>query len=160
MSSQDKLRIYVNTHVPDIIDAPPNCRPECIINSDCPQELACSSRKYPGIRGINANYRVRNHIPIRVCNQDYTGDPFFLYRLLTSKENKFIFPLLIILLVFLGFTYYKSKIKTCNNCGTISLNLSETCINCGANLNDINKINQLDKKPSESTIEVQAEEIK
>ena len=69
-------------------------------------------------------------------------------------------PLLIILLVFLGFTYYKSKIITCNNCGTISLNLSETCINCGANLNDINKLNQLDKKPSESTIEVQAEEIK
>ena len=71
-----------------------------------------------------------------------------------------LIPLLIILLVFLGFTYYKSKIITCNNCGTISLNLSETCINCGANLNDINKINQLDKKPSESTIEVQAEEIK
>ena len=71
-----------------------------------------------------------------------------------------LIPLLIILLVFLGFTYYKSKINTCNNCGTISFNLSETCINCGANLNDINKINQLDKKPSESTIEVQAEEIK
>ena len=71
-----------------------------------------------------------------------------------------LIPLLIILLVFLALTYYKSKINTCNNCGTISLNLSETCINCGANLNDINKINQLDKKPSESTIEVQAEEIK
>ena len=71
-----------------------------------------------------------------------------------------LIPLLIILLVFFGFTYYKSKINTCNNCGTISLNLSETCINCGANLNDINKKNQLDKKPSESTIEVQAEEIK
>ena len=71
-----------------------------------------------------------------------------------------LIPLFIILLVFLGFTYYKSKINICNNCGTISLNLSETCINCGANLNDINKINQLDKKPSESTIEVQAEEIK
>ena len=71
-----------------------------------------------------------------------------------------LIPLFIILLVFLGFTYYKSKINICNNCGTISLNLSETCINCGANLNGINKTNQLDKKPSESTIEVQAEEIK
>ena len=71
-----------------------------------------------------------------------------------------LIPLLIILLVFFGFTYYKSKINTCNNCGTISLNLSETCINCGANLNYINKKNQLYKKPSESTIEVQAEEIK
>ena len=71
-----------------------------------------------------------------------------------------LIPLLIILLVFFGFTYYKSKINTCNNCGAISLNLSETCVNCGANLNDINKKNQLNKKPSESTIEVQAEEIK
>tara|TARA_B100001989_G_scaffold21871_1_gene13336 strand:- start:239 stop:580 length:342 start_codon:yes stop_codon:yes gene_type:complete len=72
----------------------------------------------------------------------------------------FLIPLLIVILVFLGVTFYKSKINTCNNCGAISLNLSETCINCGANLNDIYKKNQLDKKPSESTIEVQAEEIK
>ena len=72
----------------------------------------------------------------------------------------FLIPLLIILLVFLGFTYYKSKINICSNCGAISLDLSENCINCGANFNDINKGNQLDKKPGESTIEVQAEEIK
>ena len=72
----------------------------------------------------------------------------------------FLIPLLIIVLVFLGFTYYKSKINTCSNCGTISIGLSENCLNCGANLNDINTENQLDKKPSESTIEVQAEEIK
>ncbi len=72
----------------------------------------------------------------------------------------FLIPLLIILLVFLVFSYYKSKINTCSNCGSISLGLSENCMNCGANLNDINTGNQLDKKPSESTIEVKAEEIK
>ena len=72
----------------------------------------------------------------------------------------FLIPLLIILLVFLGFTYYKSKINTCSDCGAISLGLSENCMNCGANLNDVNTGNQLDKKPSERTIEVQAEEIK
>ena len=72
----------------------------------------------------------------------------------------FLIPLLIIVLLFLGFTYYKSKINTCSNCGAISLGLSENCMNCGANLNDIDTGNQLDKKPSESTIEVQAEEIK
>ena len=72
----------------------------------------------------------------------------------------FLIPLLIILLVFLGFTYYKSKINTCTNCGAISLGSSENCMNCGANLKDINRANQIDKKPSESTIEVQAEEIK
>ena len=72
----------------------------------------------------------------------------------------FLIPLLIILLVFLGFNYYKSKINICSNCGAISLDLSENCANCGANLKDINKGNQLDIKPGESTIEVQAEEIK
>ena len=71
-----------------------------------------------------------------------------------------LIPLLVILLVFLGFSYYKSKINICSNCGAISLDLSENCVNCGANLKDINKGNQLDINPGESTIEVQAEEIK
>jgi len=72
----------------------------------------------------------------------------------------FLIPLLLIVLVFIGFNSYKSKINTCSNCGTISLGLSETCMNCGADLGYINKKNQLDKKPSESTIDVKAEEIK
>ena len=72
----------------------------------------------------------------------------------------FLIPLLIIVVVFLGLSYYKSKINTCSNCGAISLGLSENCMNCGANLNDVNTVNKLDKKPSERTIEVQAEEIK
>ena len=71
-----------------------------------------------------------------------------------------LIPLLIIVVAFLGFTYYKSKINTCSDCGAISLGLSDNCMNCGANLNDMNNGNQLDKKPSESTIEVKAEEIK
>ena len=72
----------------------------------------------------------------------------------------FLIPLLLFLLVFIGLNSYKSKINTCSNCGTISLGLSSTCINCGADLENIIKRNQLDKKPSESTIEVKAEEIK
>ena len=69
-------------------------------------------------------------------------------------------PILLLVLVFIGFNSYKSKINTCSNCGSISLGLSETCMNCGADLENINKKNKLDKKPSESTIEVEAEEIK
>ena len=72
----------------------------------------------------------------------------------------FLIPLLLLVLVFIGFNSFKSKINTCSNCGAISLGLSETCMNCGANLDNIIKNNQLDKKPSESTIEVQAEEVK
>ena len=69
-------------------------------------------------------------------------------------------PLLLVLLVFIGFNSYKSKINTCNSCGAISLGLSETCMNCGSILENISNYDQFDKKPSESTIEVKAEEIK
>ena len=72
----------------------------------------------------------------------------------------FLIPLLFLVLVFIGFNSYKSKINTCSNCGAISLGLSENCMNCGADLKNIIKNNQLDKKPSESTIEVKAEEVK
>ena len=72
----------------------------------------------------------------------------------------FLIPLLLIILIFLGFNFYKSRIRTCSSCGSISLDLSNTCINCGADLQNVSKINQFDKKPSESTIEVKAEEIK
>ena len=72
----------------------------------------------------------------------------------------FLIPILILILVILGFNSYKSKIITCNNCGSISLGLSETCMNCGAELENLNKRNKSDIKPSESTIEVKAEEIK
>ena len=72
----------------------------------------------------------------------------------------FLIPLLLLVLVFMGFNSYKSKINTCSNCGAISLGLSETCISCGANLDKIGNKNQLDNRPSESTIDVKAEEIK
>ena len=72
----------------------------------------------------------------------------------------FLIPLLLLVLVFIGFNSYKSKINTCNSCGAISLGSSETCMNCGANLENIAKNNEFDKKPGESTIEVKAEEVK
>ena len=72
----------------------------------------------------------------------------------------FLIPLLLLLLVFIGFNSYKSKINTCSSCGAISLGDTSTCINCGTDLKDINKRNQMDKKPSERTIEVKAEEVK
>ena len=72
----------------------------------------------------------------------------------------FLIPILLLILVFIGFNSYKSKLNSCNECGAISIGLSETCIKCGADLNDISKRNQFDQKPSESTIEIKAEEIK
>ena len=69
-------------------------------------------------------------------------------------------PILLLILGFIGFNSYTSKVTICNNCGAISLDLRENCINCGADLKDISKKNKIEKKPSESTIEIEAEEIK
>ena len=71
----------------------------------------------------------------------------------------FLIPILLLLLVFLGFNYFKSRINTCSNCGVVTLGSNATCMNCGADLEDINKKNKSDTKPSESIIEVKAEEI-
>ena len=72
----------------------------------------------------------------------------------------FLLPLLIVILIFIGFNSYKSKINRCSSCGVISLGLSKTFMNCGSNLENMSKNNQFDKNPSESTIEVKAEEVK
>ena len=71
-----------------------------------------------------------------------------------------LIPLLFFLLVLIGFNAYKSKINTCSNCGKIRFNFSDKCLYCGAESEDTNQRDQSYKKPSESTIEVKAEEIK
>jgi len=88
------------------------------------------------------------------------GINFFISFLGNILLLLFLVPLLLLILVFVGFNSYKSKINKCSSCGVISLGLSENCMNCGANLENISKSNQLNKEPSESTIEVKAEEVK
>ena len=88
------------------------------------------------------------------------GINFFISFLGNILLLLFLVPLLLLILVFIGFNSFKSKINTCNNCGSISFGLSEKCMNCGANLQDIYKSNELNNKPSETTIEIKAEEIK
>ena len=73
----------------------------------------------------------------------------------------FLIPLLILLIVFIGINSLKSKINTCNECGAISLGVSDECYSCGANLTKINiNNNSTGGNPSERTIEIKAEEIK
>lgn len=66
--------------LPDMLGAPPNCRPECIINQDCPPHLACVSKKCQnpcaGSCGINADCTVLNHRPMCLCRPGFEGDPF------------------------------------------------------------------------------------
>ena len=73
----------------------------------------------------------------------------------------FLIPLLIFLILLISFNSLKSKVNTCNQCGTITLGINDTCVNCGADLTDMNvKRSENLKEPSETTIEVKAEEIK
>lgn len=68
------------TCLPNFISTPPNCRPECVSNSECPSHFACINQKCsdpcPGICGINAECRVVAHTPNCICLQGHTGNPF------------------------------------------------------------------------------------
>lgn len=65
---------------PEFMGNPPNCRPECTINSECSSDKACINRKCvnPCLNqcGRNANCRVISHTPICTCQERFTGDPF------------------------------------------------------------------------------------
>ena len=69
------------------------CRPECVSNSDCQANRACSNLKCidpcPGTCGVKARCQVVNHIPTCTCSQGYRGDPFTQCILIpsTGKES-------------------------------------------------------------------------
>ena len=88
------------------------------------------------------------------------GFNFFLSLIGNLLLLAFLIPLLIFIILLISFNYLKAKVNTCNECGTISLGINNTCMNCGADINDINtKSSESLKKPSETTIEIKAEEI-
>lgn len=68
------------------IGAPPQCRPECTINADCPSDTACINQKCkdpcPGSCGLNAQCFIKNHTPICTCIENYAGDAFTECKLL------------------------------------------------------------------------------
>ena len=109
---------------------------------------------------LNTNKTFLTYSLIMLLIVPIFGINFFISFLGNILILIFLIPLLLILLAFIGFNSFKSKINTCSECGAISLGLSKTCISCGANLGETNKSNQFNKEPSESTIEVEAEEIK
>lgn len=68
--------------LPEMRGVPPNCRPECISNSECKSNEACISEKCTdpciGTCGLNAQCRVINHNPVCSCPTNYIGDPFVM----------------------------------------------------------------------------------
>lgn len=65
---------------PNYIGSPPYCRPECIMNHECPHNKACIQEKCqnPCTKscGLNAKCDVVNHTPFCTCISGYEGDAF------------------------------------------------------------------------------------
>lgn len=80
------------------IGLPPNCRPECTLNTDCIPTKVCFKNRCtnpcPGSCAIQALCSVVNHTPLCMCPEGFTGDPFKI----CSLPRKTHFCLLIILL--------------------------------------------------------------
>ena len=70
----------VCTCYPGYYGAPPACRPECVINSECAPSLACINLQCgdpcAGVCGLGALCDVVNHNPICSCPEGFIGDPF------------------------------------------------------------------------------------
>lgn len=64
------------------------CRPECVLNSDCPRDKACLNSKCkdpcPGTCGSNAVCEVLNHIPMCRCPDGMNGNAFIECRQMQS----------------------------------------------------------------------------
>ena len=81
-NNEDHKRLlqFVMTFYLGYYGAPPDCRPECVINSECAPSLACINLKCAnpcvGVCGINARCDVVAHNPVCSCPQGFIGDPF------------------------------------------------------------------------------------
>lgn len=77
--------------LPEYLGLPPNCRPECISNSECPIHQACTNRRCTdpciGSCGSNTECRVVSHTPMCVCRAGFTGDPFTQCIIEQRKKN-------------------------------------------------------------------------
>lgn len=60
------------------------CRPECVLNSDCPRDRACLRNKCVdpciGTCGENAECSIFNHVPMCSCRSGFFGNAFVACR--------------------------------------------------------------------------------
>lgn len=80
------------TCLPNYIGNPyEGCRPECVLNTDCPSNRACIRNKCldpcPGTCAANAECQVVNHLPSCSCPFSYTGDPFVLCKVFVELRK-------------------------------------------------------------------------
>lgn len=75
----------------EFVGQPPNCRPECVTNSECANNQVCQNQKCqdpcPGLCGQNALCRVISHTPMCYCETGYMGDPFVLCSPIPQRQE-------------------------------------------------------------------------
>lgn len=58
---------------------PPNCKPDCVINSECAPNKACVKNRCinpcSNLCAPNSHCRVINHKATCICKPGFTGDP-------------------------------------------------------------------------------------
>ena len=88
--------------LPGYIGTPPNCRPECLIHSECSSNLACIDEKCrdpcPGACAANADCTVIKHNAVCQCRAGYEGDPFSGCRRVTTTTSEYSMPIQFFLL--------------------------------------------------------------
>lgn len=80
------------TCLPDYYGNPyEGCRPECLINSDCPFDRTCIRNKCqdscPGSCGQNTMCQVINHSPDCQCITGYSGNPYQYCTMIREKRK-------------------------------------------------------------------------
>lgn len=80
--------------LPNYFGNPPNCRPECVSNSDCSNVRACANERCidpcPGACGLNTVCNVINHTPNCACRSGYEGDAFVQCQpIVVARKHRF-----------------------------------------------------------------------
>lgn len=88
-------RSYVCHCLPNYYGSPPFCRPECTVNSDCPNTKSCVNERCidpcPGSCGLNSVCNVINHVPNCACKPGYEGDAFVRCQPIVIAGKKLFF---------------------------------------------------------------------
>ena len=71
------------------------CRPECVLNNDCPRDRACIRNKCDnpcqgGACASNAQCAVINHVPMCSCPTGMTGNAFSLCSVIAGTADKIL----------------------------------------------------------------------
>ena len=71
------------------------CKPECVVNAECPRDKACVNQKCrdpcPGVCGAHAFCTASNHNAVCQCEPGYTGNAFVACQRITTRKLKCLY---------------------------------------------------------------------